>query len=117
MSYDVYLTKRKDILEDEELYNPEFDDTVCCGNYTFNVFEMLSKAFHRDDWKYIHGKQARHALKDLHKAIQNMALYPDKYKAMNPENGWGSYDGALNWLTKIYSKCTEYPEYYIYISC
>ena len=114
MSYDVYLIPKE---SPETLTEQERDESIVCGNYTFNVFKMLSKAFGCDDWKYIDGMKARIALKHIHNAIESMAYYPEMYEAMNPKNGWGSYSGALNWLTKIYSKCTKYPEYYIFISC
>ena len=45
----------------------------------------------------------------LNDAIKDMAAHPQKYEPMAPENGWGSYDGALNYLIRIREMCMEHP--------
>jgi hypothetical protein len=42
--------------------------------------------------------------------IKIMESDPDKYRAMNPENGWGSYDTFLEWLVKLGDVSFKYPK-------
>jgi hypothetical protein len=41
--------------------------------------------------------------------IIKMVHAPDIYRAMNPENGWGSYEDALRYLVDMYKACLEHP--------
>ena len=43
-------------------------------------------------------------------AIEKMESNPEKYKAMNPPNGWGNYEGALEVLKEMAKVAFEYPE-------
>jgi hypothetical protein len=35
---------------------------------------------------------------------------PEKYKKYNPENGWGSYDGLVQFVYKYRNACWDNPE-------
>ncbi|MDR0605292.1 MAG: hypothetical protein LBG80_13400 [Bacteroidales bacterium] len=35
---------------------------------------------------------------------------PDKYKAYNPPNGWGSYENFVSFCKSVLQKCSEYPD-------
>jgi hypothetical protein len=35
---------------------------------------------------------------------------PDYYKTFNPENGWGSYDGLVNFVYNYRNACWDNPE-------
>ncbi len=52
----------------------------------------------------------------LAEAVERMKNHPEHYRAMNPENGWGSYEGALAYLERLATECATYPEYRIRIS-
>lgn len=41
--------------------------------------------------------------------IKNMQSKPEVYKAMNPENGWGDYDGCLGFLVSLQKACATFP--------
>ena len=34
---------------------------------------------------------------------------PDRFKQLNPENGWGSYDGLVNFVYKYRNACWDTP--------
>lgn len=38
-----------------------------------------------------------------------MREHPEEMKALEPDNGWGSYDGALSFLEQIRQACLEHP--------
>ena len=33
-----------------------------------------------------------------------------KYEKLNPENGWGDYEGALEFTCSLLAACVKYPE-------
>jgi len=35
---------------------------------------------------------------------------PEKFKAFNPENGWGSYDGLCNFVYRYRNACWDNPD-------
>jgi hypothetical protein len=35
---------------------------------------------------------------------------PDKFKAFNPENGWGSYEGLCDFVYKYRNACWDTPD-------
>ena len=45
----------------------------------------------------------------LDQAITRMLSEPDMFKALNPPNGWGNYDGALKFLTTFRDACIKDP--------
>lgn len=85
------------------------------GNYTYNVSNMYREAM-GITLSDLHGMSATEAIDILHKGVTNMNNDPEKYKAMNPPNGWGDYEGALQFLTKILNACIENPNAYIKVN-
>ena len=41
---------------------------------------------------------------------------PEKYKRYNPENGWGSYDGLVDFVYRYRNACWDNPEAELKIS-
>jgi len=46
----------------------------------------------------------------LETGIAKMKADPAKFKEMDPENGWGSYDNFLPWLESYLEACKKYPK-------
>ncbi len=59
---------------------------------------------------------AADATPDLRRAAGRMASDPEKYRAMNPPNGWGDYEGARDYLTDLLEGCLAHPKTTIYVS-
>jgi len=80
-------------------------------NYTYNVAEMFSEAI--IGWahgiKTINNMTGEFAEAGLDVGFLSMVLDPDKYKAMNPSNGWGDYHGALEVLKTLLEYARKYP--------
>jgi hypothetical protein len=87
----------------------------CDWNYTHNVSDMWREAGCYEALYESNDKRAREILPDLQKAVQAMTDDPEKYKDMNPPNGWGDYSSALSWLQEIRSACERYPNARIWI--
>lgn len=110
MSWDFWM--ERDPEPGERLGIPE-----CDANYTYNVSDMFYDALPCSDGiRGLNGAKGKDCIKLLEHAIHMMTTYPDKYKAMNPENGWGSYEGALGLLNKLKTWCEKYPEAYMVVS-
>ncbi len=77
-------------------------------NYTYNVSLMLQEAGLTVG--ALDGVLAGTARGILDAAIEKMKADPNKYREMNPKNGWGHYEGALHWLEKIRGDCMRHPK-------
>jgi hypothetical protein len=98
MSWDITLTEKQ--WADVEVAE--------IGNYTYNVSKMYVVAIGKSISDF-HGMKAIDAVDILSKGYTEMRDNPEKYKAMNPENGWGNYEGALAYLGSLLDACVENP--------
>lgn len=111
MSYDIELYMNIDTGAPE----PHWFTVADIGNYTSNVAPMWGDALgHRlADLKE---KTASDALPALQRAVAALEADPAKYEAMNPPNGWGDYQGALDYLRRLRDACAEHPKATIHMS-
>lgn len=63
-------------------------------NVTYNLSGMLREAGFVG-WRGIVGKPAPKVGRHILAVLDRMARDPQKWRAMNPENGWGDYDRCL----------------------
>lgn len=110
MSYDISLYLDVDTGGPEPL-------TVCVatiGNYTVNVARMWSDALGHSlgDLK---DKNAGDSLSALTAAVGKLRADPERYRALEPSNGWGDYDGAVAYLAKLRDACAAHPKASIHI--
>jgi hypothetical protein len=107
MSHDIYL---------EIDTGGEYPACVfSVGNYTSNVSPMWAAALGHP-LADLHGRGAADSLLALDAAIAAMAAEPARFEAMNPPNGWGSYEGALAYLQQLAHGCRTHPKTTIRIS-
>lgn len=86
------------------------------ANYTHNVTPMWHLAGCYEALYESHGKQAREVLPAIHDALHRMRGNPAAYIKLNPKNGWGSYDTAVEWLAKLYVEFCKHPDATIGVS-
>ncbi|GHH58267.1 hypothetical protein [Streptomyces candidus] len=111
MSYDVTLHRVIDFGDDEPA-------EVCVeniGNYTSNVTRMWATAIGRP-LADLDGCTAGDCITELRAALISMRTRPDIYEAMNPENGFGDFDGAHRYLINLHDACCIHPTATIRIS-
>ena len=85
-------------------------ESVYERNYTYNVSPMFYEAMGEGGIRQLDGLTGAECLEILDSGIEAMAADPDKYRALNPPNGWGDYDSALQMLREMRAACVEYPE-------
>jgi len=92
----------------------------CCSahdhNITHNLGPMLREA--GVDWHEYRGEKrlALNLLWDISHALTRLVNEPERFKAMNPPNGWGSYDAALAFLLRLSIDCLRHPEGIVEVS-
>lgn len=102
-----------------DLGGSEPHDLDIYDNYTYNVSPMFYRAFGdarsplRDDdtgIRALNGMLGREAYELLGEAIRYMHEHAGELRELNPDNGWGDYEGALSLLQRISGWCAEAPD-------
>lgn len=87
---------------------------VCVGdmaeNMTSNVSRMWDRAMPDLNLRDMDGKKAKDCLPHLRDGVRHMAEHRHSYTPLEPQNGWGSYGGALGFLTQMMFACEDHPE-------
>lgn len=78
------------------------------SNITHNLHAMCAAAG-VDPWEF-KGRVAEDTLDELEDALRELRANPAKYRAMNPENGWGDYEGLVEWLAEVQEEAMRYPK-------
>lgn len=78
-------------------------------NVTYNLGKML-RAAGFPPWDALIGAPASEAGGMLQSVADELVRAPDKYRKFNPPNGWGNYEGALEFVTRFAAECALNPE-------
>lgn len=111
MSLDIYLYAKADVGKDEPI-----DCELYWRNCTHNLAPMWHLAGVYDALYKSNNDTAEKYIEVLEKGIADMEARPEEYKELNPPNGWGNYEGALNFLKDFTNNCKEYPKSIIGVS-
>jgi hypothetical protein len=108
MSLDVYLYIEADTGGPEprtfEIYS---------ANVTHNLGKMAREAgVYRHLWhpEEVGVETAADLIAPLAGAIVTMKADPERFRALNSENGWGCFDGFVPWLEGLLQQCQENPK-------
>lgn len=81
------------------------EDTTTELNVTYNLSGMLREAGF-NGWDWCRGKPAPQVGAHMLAVLDGMATDPDRWRAMNPPNGWGDYDRRLQGRMRLFAeKC------------
>jgi len=114
MSLDVYLIAEADTGASEP-----YQVQVYEANITHNLNRMAKEAgIYEELWRpdEIGITHACELIRPLRSGANAMYLDPPRFQALNPENGWGSYDDFLPWLEKYIAACQEHPKTKVKVS-
>lgn len=88
------------------------DNTVFSANITHNLTRMAEAAgIYSHIWRpdELNFTKARDLIEPLTDGLERLRKSPETYKAFNPENGWGSYDGFVDFVGEYLLACMAYP--------
>lgn len=79
-------------------------------NITYNLAPMYYKCIDiNGGLKALNGMKCKDAVPVLNRAIDDLIENKEEYEKLNPENGWGSYEGLLKSLKSLRIACLENP--------
>lgn len=88
-------------------------------NITHNLNTMVEKAgIYKHLWRpdEIGITKAEQLIEPLQHGLDLLVDNPDYFKQFNPENGWGSYDGLVQFVKDYLQACKENPDAEISVS-
>lgn len=91
-------------------------ETVFDINVTHNLVPMWKEAGVYDCLYNSERLTPAMILPILEIGLAYMKAQPERFKALNPSNGWGSYENAIGVLEAIISACRQHPKSKIEIS-
>lgn len=81
-------------------------------NITHNLTDMAEDAgIYKAVWRpeEIDLEKAGQAAPIIKKGLELLKSDPNRFKAFNPENGWGDYDGFVNFLDDLVENMEKFP--------
>lgn len=103
MSLDIWVTEK-------------VETQVISKNITHNVSGMWKEAGIHEELYNSDGKKALEIIPALEAGFKLMAEDPERFKAFDASNGWGTYRHALPWLAELISELKNHPNGIITIS-
>jgi hypothetical protein len=70
---------------------------------------------HETGLRALHQAPCSEAAGVISAALGRMRADPQAYRAMNPANGWGSYESAMADLEWLLERCAEHPGARVYV--
>jgi len=86
---------------------------VYTANITHNLGPMASEAgIYQHLWRpdEIDIKKAKDLIEPLKDGLALLQSDPERFKAFNPSNGWGDYEGLLRFVGGYLTACYWFPE-------
>ena len=100
MSLDVFLTAKREV-------------EVHSGNITHNLAPMAEEAgIYEHLWRpeEIGITTAQQLIEPLSKGLALLKSDPERFRALTPENCWGSYDGLVAFVERYLTACAINPD-------
>ncbi len=81
-------------------------------NYTYNVYNMWKTIFSdAENMVDIDGLTGKQSIEKLKFALETLINEPETFTALNPKNGWGSYDGFKKYISQLITLAESHPSY------
>lgn len=96
----------------------EESNAVYSANITHNLGTMANEAgIYEHLWRPDEiGIKAQELIHPLQAGLRRLRNKPERFKQFNPKNGWGTYEGLIEFVERYFSACEQYPEAKINIS-
>lgn len=116
LSYEEVVKMYPNYVPAEEEYEVDYYYT---DNITHNLNEMAKVAgIYNHLWRpeEIEISIARQLINPLREGLHELKMYPEKFKAYNPKNGWGDYEQFIQFVSDYLDACYKYPDARIEVS-
>lgn len=95
------------------------EDEVYWGNITHNLNRMADEAgiydhLWRPDW--IGVRKAGQLIVPLREGLERLRANPERFRKLNPENGWGTYEGLVVFVAEYLVACSANPDAEVFVS-
>lgn len=110
--HQIHVGILKDMLN-EAIAAPSKAEILWEYNITHNLNRMATEAeIYEALWRpsEINVQTARDLIDPLTKGLFVLRADPDRFKALNPANGWGSYDNLVKFVVEYLKACIEHPD-------
>lgn len=111
---DATYTKLQAVKEELEQLKDDFEEARLSSlNITHNLNNMAKAAgLYEVLWRpeEIGITTASQMITPLEKGLEKLVANPDKYKTLNPPNGYGSYDDFVSFCRSLLDNCRKYPD-------
>jgi len=96
-------------------------DEIFWQNITHNLGHMAKEAgvyevLWRPGDKYELYKVARRIIPVLENGLTDLIHRPDYFKQFEPDNGWGDYDGLVDFVKNALAACHDNPDAWVHRS-
>jgi len=120
--------KTKELTPDEVLdrwpdadvsYSQTVSDVAYTANITHNLNSMAEAAgIYKELWRpdELGLTKAKELIAPLEAGFIKLVTKPENFTKYNPENGWGTYDGLVEFVKNYLVACQTYPESRIEVS-
>tara|TARA_R110000850_G_scaffold81058_1_gene174401 strand:+ start:261 stop:590 length:330 start_codon:yes stop_codon:yes gene_type:complete len=86
------------------------------NNITGNLSQMANEVgVYECLWNPDTDRPAKYLIPNLEKSLKELKDNPTYYKKFNPSNGWGTYEGLVEFLTNYLEACHSFGLAYIQI--
>lgn len=115
MSWDASLTDDRGHCEGDWSFTHNTNDMIAAallaetGDETPQCGGSLGFAIGPAWWKRLNGANGEDGKRYLAAIINGLESDPNRYRAMNPANGWGSYDHLLAVLREMRDAVPDWP--------
>lgn len=84
------------------------------SGHTYNLSPMWHLALpFLEGTRSLHARNCGALVPLLEEGLVDIAIREDAYRALNPENGWGDFEGFRGIYTRLTEMCRKYPSGWI----
>jgi hypothetical protein len=97
----------------ENVHDKETRDYYFDDNITHNLSEMAEAAgIYEHLWRpeEIGVEKAGDLVGPLEAGLRRLKGHPGKYRKLNPDNGWGTYEGLVEFVERYLAACEAHPD-------
>jgi hypothetical protein len=100
--------------DSDVIVEQEFETNEVFGyNITHNLGPMAKAAgIYMELWRpeELGITKAVQLIEPLREGLHRLKVEPNNYKELNPDNGWGDYEGLVKFVSSYLDACYDYPD-------